>query len=370
MAKTQKLKKNKKGLSPQTKETLTLTFKSIISNQACVDGGKNAPWWIAVIFLVLSVVLPLIPVMTTASKVDGGAFLSGDNYGADVGLSATLDSYKNDDYTFVVNSNLLSFYRNGEDPFANHTVDVVQTGDGDIKYIEKVYMNQATHEYSFKLVITNARGGNLTTLVNKYDTDKYIVGGIVPFNPSETYSDTTKFYVPNFLIFAPDTCVIALYKYQTTTRAKNSGGGMNWNNTASGTELISRLTNVKSGATPIEARNQTYKNLQNLFTETYTEYKWINFRNTTLIYFGVFVGLIFFLGLMLFILTRGKRNAFNYLTFFTTQKIAWWASFTPSVLGMILAFIITQNVIGQMAFVLLVSLRIMWLSMKQLRPAQ
>ena len=91
---------------------------------------------------------------------------------------------------------------------------------------------------------------------------------------------------------------------------------------------------------------------------------------TTLIYFGVYAGLMFFLGLMVFLLTRGKNNPFSSLNFWVCQKIAWWSAFSPAVLGMILGFVLSGNTIGSMAFVLLASLRIMWLSMRQLRPLQ
>jgi len=70
---------------------------------------------------------------------------------------------------------------------------------------------------------------------------------------------------------------------------------------------------------------------------------------------------------MIFILTRGKRNPFRIYTFWETQKISYWASFTPSLLALIFGFIFTEYAV--MIFVMLIGVRIMWMSMKSLKPA-
>ena len=44
-----KLQKTKrKPMDPRTKNILVNSFKGIISNQACIDNGKEAPWWLAI----------------------------------------------------------------------------------------------------------------------------------------------------------------------------------------------------------------------------------------------------------------------------------------------------------------------------------
>ena len=111
-------------------------------------------------------------------------------------------------------------------------------------------------------------------------------------------------------------------------------------------------------------------NISEILTNIYNaimsldETKW----NTTLIYLGVYAGLMFFLGLMVFLLTRGKNNPFSSLNFWVCQKIGYFLGFTPAVLALVLGFIFAANVIGQMAFIMLISLRVMWASMRQLRP--
>ena len=81
---------------------------------------------------------------------------------------------------------------------------------------------------------------------------------------------------------------------------------------------------------------------------------------------AIFVALTFILGLTVFLMTRGKRNPFNVYTFWQSQKIAYWASFTPAVLAMILSFIVPSWAI--LFYIFLFGMRIMWMSMRSLRP--
>ena len=115
-------------------------------------------------------------------------------------------------------------------------------------------------------------------------------------------------------------------------------------------------------------RTKVMKQVKKVFNNTYLNQKKKTLWSNTGIYAAIYAGILLFLGLMIFILTRGKNNPFKYLNIWQCQKIAWWASFTPAILGMALAFLFSGNAIGQLAFILLLSLRVMWLSMRQLRP--
>ena len=355
MSKAKKLKKVKKGMNPETKQTLSNCFRGIISNQACVDGGKESPWWVAVIFLCLSIMLPLIPIMVNVSNTYGASILNGYNYGVDEGLEQTLKDAKDENYTFTINGSLMSFEQNG--------TPAVLENDPKVP-LETDYINdgESYQTINFLLYITDLKGNELQKYINSVSAQKFIIDTITPGDPTVD-PEGTKYYTPSFIVFATDTMCMAMYKHGTTTMAGATYGGLTWNNTPNG-DLITRL--YKEGDTKTDVLNH----FKGLLNETFIDQKGINFRNNTLIYFGVYTGLILFLGLLVFVLTRGKRNVFNYLTFFTCQRIAWWASFTPALLGMIFAFIFSTNVIGQMSFVIFLALRIMWMSMRQLRPVQ
>ena len=107
-----KLKKVKKGLNPKVKFTLTNLFKGIISNQACIDGSRESPWWVAGILLVFSVIVPLLPNFVRLGKTNGAAFISSVNYGLDAQVTGFAYDFKKDGYDIRVEKNTLHYYQN------------------------------------------------------------------------------------------------------------------------------------------------------------------------------------------------------------------------------------------------------------------
>ena len=359
MAKMQKVeKKNKKpGMAPQTKRNLINVFKSLISNQAAIDGAKEAPFWIGIIFLVLSIALPIIPIIVSQQKVAGDQFIANYNYGADRGLANTTMELKDNGYVFKAEGGHLSFNK----PITDEAVasDII-TKNGDD--------NNPYEVYNFRFYVTTKAGAELQNYITSLTKIAYLEKTTTIYTVDHETAGF-KSYKSSFIVVTPDTLAVALYKSETNDAVASSLGGLNWSHTADCANLLDRLDNDTS-LINVARRDNIFKNWRGIFNETYIEQKNVSTRNMSLIYMGVYAGLIIFLGLMIFLLTRGKNNAFNYLKFHTCQFIAWWAAFTPAVLGMILGFVFSTNMIGQMGFIVLVSIRIMWLSMRQLRPIQ
>ena len=359
MAKKQKVvnKNQKKGLSPQTKRNLGNVFKSLISNQAAIDGAKEAPFWIGIIFLVLSICLPVIPIIVAQQKVNGNNFISSYNYGADRGLANTTMQLEDNGYIFKVEGGTLSFNKDTSDNSAADDIITRKDGNGNDYQV-----------YNFRFYITSKEGTELQNFVTSLTEISYLEKSTELYTVAHEEAGL-KSYKTSFIVVTPNTLAVALYKSETTESAATSLGGLNWSHTPDVANLLARLDDdhtLQNNA----RRDNIFNHWKDIFNETYVSQKNISTRNMSLIYLGVYTGLVFFLGLMIFLLTRGKNNAFNYLKFHTCQFIAWWASFTPAVLGMILGFVMSSNIIGQMGFIVLVSIRIMWLSMRQLRPIQ
>ena len=359
MAKLQKVEKKnqKKGLAPQTKRNLLNVFKSLISNQAAIDGAKEASFWIGIIFLVLSVCLPVIPIIVAQQKVNGNSFISSYNYGADRGLANTTMQLEENGYVFKVEGGNLSFNKTANDESVADDIIVKQDKNGNDYQV-----------YNFRFYVTEKTGNQLQDYITYLTTISYREQSLEYYTVAHEEAGF-KSYKSSFIVLAPNTLGVALYKSETTESAATSLGGLNWSHTADVANLLTRLDDnheLKNNA----RRDNIFNHWKDVFTETYIAQRDISTRNMSLIYLGVYTGLVFFLGLMIFLLTRGKNNAFNYLKFHTCQFIAWWASFTPAVLGMILGFVLSSNIIGQMGFIVLVSIRIMWLTMRQLRPIQ
>ena len=354
-----KAKKQKRRLSDQARRDLGNTFKSILSNQACVDGGKEAPWWIAVIFLVLAICLPVIPITVSYSKAYGSSFIAGANYDSDRGLAKTTEYLHANGYELKVEGGDMQFYKDG---------NIIEGSDKPIA--SDIYENTvsgATY-YNFQFYITDRTGGDLTNFVDSLTKNYYLVGTTTPYTSAHEEAGLSS-YIPSFIIFSHDTVAMRAYKVQGKDPGTTSLGGCNWVNVPSG-DILARMLDVDAGLNASQRTKAIFDNWKVFFNDAYLYQRNIQMRNMSLIYLGVYAGLILFLGLMIFLLTRGKNNMFHFLNIWTCQKIAWWASFTPAVLAMILGFIFSTNVIGQMSFIVLVSIRVMWLSMRQLRPLQ
>ena len=372
-----KLKKSKTGLNPKTKFVLGSAVKGVISNQAVVDGSKEGPWWVAAIFFTISVIVPLIPNFVKISKSNGGDFLSSANYGFDTTLSKYAYEMKKDEQQFVIEGGTLHYYDHG-------TLDDSKFETPDDAYIAngsqtKAYINPINDQYDLRIFLwsTELTSKQLSSYVNSIAKQQFRRGTHVLKN-EETDPEDSTYYTPNVLLLTPKTMAVALYKSNKTTQAATTLGGLDWLKVNSKDGLIDRLCakavedgrmfTITEDEFVNDYRYDVISAFRKICTEAYLNQKVRTLWGNTGIYAGIYAGIILFLGLMIFILTRGKNNPFRYLNVWHCQKIAWWAAFTPAILGMILAFVFSGNMIGQMAFILLLSLRIMWLSMKQLRP--
>lgn len=364
-----KLKKVKKGMSPKTKFTLVNAFKGLISNQACIDGSKASAWWVAAIFLVFSSILPLLPTLGQLSKLNGNSFIATNTYGLDQELAHFVYTQTKDKVEFKAEGGILHYYKEGvckdEEGFKNpETIP----GYFDNYDCEWSYINTTTNQIDVKFYFWVDE--NLQVNINKIITHKYNVGSSIEHYTGE---EGKKPYLPNIVILTPTTMAVSLYKANTDTGAASSNGGLNWINTPA-TGLVERMRgdadvdSMSESSYVNQYSDKVIAQFRDICTETYlsqkTKTKWTNLG----IYFAIYVGVILFLGLMVFILTRGKRNPYNFLNIWECQKISWWASASPAIIGTLLSLIFSGNTIGQMAFILVVSLRVMWLSMKQLRP--
>lgn len=111
-----------------------------------------------------------------------------------------------------------------------------------------------------------------------------------------------------------------------------------------------------------------FKSWKTFFDKAFLNNRWNSAWTTTGIMVGVDCGVILLMGLLVFILTRGKNNPFRIYTWWDGQKIAYYASLCPGLLSLAFGFLISN--LAMMLFVMTVGIRVMWLSMKTLRPAQ
>ena len=352
-----------KKLSKETAFNLKTGFGTLISNQSCIEAGKSLPWWIAIILGLIATFIPVIPVMVNISKTNGDSFLGvGSTYNYSVDRNATIA-------TKLMKENGVELSV-GEDHYLTYYLNDVEQKDLTEPAELASYVNPVTNQYDVKaywLAPNEAENKTVTDYYNQIVGTKYKLGTTTLKAESD---EDSACYVPSYLFFYKEGNALFLAKSNTVSAANKFTG--DYINVPAG-KLVERLLTVQGVEEPTSVAELTpayiegvYKNYQAFYNQSYLDIKTKSLIYSTFIYWGIYLGLTIFLGFLIFLLTRGKRNFNNYLKWYECLCIAAWASFTPGLLAMILGFLMTNYAI--MFFILLMGVRTMWLSMKQLSP--
>lgn len=360
-------------MKPRTKELLSDLLLSQFSNTRAISAAKTSSFIFAVIFFILGNFLPIIPLMVRAGTAYGASFLSSNTYGLEISMTAQTHEIS-ENYILKVNeqnqllaydssNNLLE--RSAEDeekPLVNHYLN---QNSGQID-LEVFYLNrpETSKDKSVKTV---------KDFVSVLDEKTYKCGTAELYTKTDK-DDVTAVYKPSYLILYPKGLVMAVYPDNGTTMAASSFGGSDWKKFEKNVNLLDSLVKVADSDgkdVSYDIRNSTYtdgvlNNWKQVFNKTYENRKVYNFWATSGIYYGIYLTLTIFMGLLIFLLTRGKKNPYNYLSFMTCQTIEAWCCFAPAILGMVIGFIFAN--FAAMGYIMFLGLRTMWLSMKQLRP--
>ena len=384
-------------MKDKTKTTLKLLLTSNIKNDDAMVAAKTAPWWIALILGLVSVFLPVIPLMVNVNKTYGSSIFASQKYGLDSANTGALLDLKERGYDFKVDGNKqLLMYEGGSVKSQSEIIDnepiaeYISTSAYDIKNIE------------YQIYYTERSGKKLTALIKELDAVRYIDGGTTKYDPEansnglyldgseasevetsesegETIPDT--YYRPSFLLLFKGGLYFQIYTRHGVKRVTSMSG--DWYHTTQNEYIIENLLKSKAYPTISFTKDtngaytalrdadyvaSVHKNFSKMLDNSFVESKIRSFWSYTGIFLGIYMALIVFMGLLCFLLTRGKNNPMNYLSFWTCVKLVAWCALAPALLAMILGFVLSQY--ATMYFIVLMGMRIMWLSMRQLRPAQ
>ena len=347
-------------MKPKTKKFLSNFFLGLLSNDQAIEGSKSNPWWVALIIALFATVIPVIPITVSQSKTYGASFLSANTYRFDQNISDATVTLLSENKEFKVENKQLSYYLDGAVVPTNSESDVTPLFQ---------HLNTTTHQYELSVYYTKREKKDLTNFINEISAKVYKLGTT---EIAEEGFEGDK-YSPSFVVLAVTSIYTRLNQDDSTTVGNNTytAFASDWKHFAEGFELLKGALPEEKTAAQVDLSKSEdvqaiFKNWKTYYNKAYLSQKTYNTWMTSLLFWGIYVGLVFVLGLLVFLLTRGKNNMFNYLTFMDTQKITWWASLSPALLAMIFGFIFTN--FAQMMFIVLIGMRVMWISMKQLRP--
>ena len=362
-------KKQKRRMSEATKENLTTIFKSIYSNDAAMQGARHNPWWVAVIFFLISIILPIIPIFVSSAKTYGSSFIASKSYDLETPAAVTFaDMYQNNVDLVVSEQGYL----------IEGTEGTWQSFAGDDG--EYAYINSNSHQIDLITYYTTKTGKDLKTETTALSKRQYVVGTADIYSPSEnedssseTSSEAIQTYTPSFIILSKEYIAIQLFKPNTSTSvATFTGDYLNLKGFSIKELAITdnfdgnAVTAMDLEKISSEYTAEVFKGFKKFINKSYLETKNKAMLYTNLLAFGIYVVLALFLGLLIFLITRGKKSVFRVLNIGTCLKIEAWTMFTPALISMILGFIMPNFML--MYFIILLGLRTMWLTMKQLRP--
>ena len=304
------------------KQNIKLFFTSLISNNACIDGARKKPWYAAIILFFISLILSVVPTSVLELKKQGNTYFESTSYGLREALtefSAELQS--------------------------NEKMKIIQVGKN--KYLEAdegvlFERHNAQKDGEVDFVFYYTTNENAVTKVNEYKAAK--VSSFV-FTSDTLYISILDPNDPN-----PDKPVVSLgcinaYKKLSENAFKET---------------------LATGENPTEIANKTWDNWKGLIRKLYNQTRLKATGVQLGIQSAINAGIVLIMGFMVWVLTRGKNNPYKLFTVWESFKISFWAAFTPALLTCGLGFLLKN--FATMLFPLLLGVRVMWLTMKSLRP--
>lgn len=368
-----KQQKNKSGSSGSAAFKANLKFfgMSLISNDTCVEARKK-PWYAAVIIVVISTILAMASVMYSAFKTTGASFLDAPLYGVDLGLTKFDQALDSNKITAKVENHTLTISDTAWQS-AFPTVTALNKQNPSNAFAHQ-YQEERTYlptTYYSSSTSSSVSSTPVTETVTVTDFAVYWAGTTAL---DTYYKDSVWGRAIDFPTSTSKTNILVLgstgfkfYKLPTSSTVQTSKLEGKWDSAAiEGFDLSKLVTTSSHGATYTSGDvDQTVAAWKEILADGYNSTKISSAWITTGIYFGVYAGLALLLGLTVFLMTRGKSNPFRIYTFWECQKIAYWASFSPAALALIgFAF----PAYAPLVYIFLFGLRVMWMSMRSLRP--
>ena len=363
--KKKKQNANKKRMNPETKAKILTGFKTLLSNDACRDAArewKGASQSVPIIFAILATVIALTPTLVTQMQVRGSSSI----YAAptaefDIGLATFTYRLAHDETgSPLAQDKIVHVSWDEKGNMTTQNLDqLYHQKEATVKHWYCLYDSFDTEpvfEVFFSESFKNADG------TYKYDDDAFFSMLNRNTDPDDPDGNTrSSGTTPSCSFIAFGQKKIAFRKYI------NSGHQEGLYDRLAGKDLASFVP-----ASTIPFMSKSYKEA---IKKSWTEYIDLSYETTKIraawtftgIMGAVDFGMILLFGALLFVMTRGKNNPYRIINMWETMKMAGFASLTPAIITLALGFWLTQY--AYLIFMFTYGLRMMWMSMKSLRPA-
>jgi hypothetical protein len=304
------------------KNNIKLFFTSLISNNAAIDAGRKKPWYAAIIMFFVSVVLAVIPSSVIELNKHGDKNFDSTTYLAREAVTQFAEELQKEDYAnkmFVLKQDKTS----------------TLVADETVSYDR---LNEQTGLVDYKF---------------RYSSNENAVSVVTALQEEKV----------SFFVFTPDTVYISIVDPNNHDTVKVQLTCINAYKKLGENDI---KESYQIGENKTETLDKTWANWKTLIRNLYNQTRLRAAGTQLLILSAVNVGIIAIMGFMIWVLTRGKNNPYRIFTVWESYKIVFWAALSPAILTTGLGFLI--KTFASTIFPLLLGVRVMWLSMKSLRP--
>ena len=301
------------------KQNIAFFFKSLISNNTAIDGARKKPWYAAVIIFFISIIISIIPtgVMQLNSHVDKE--FSSTTYLTNQAVEKFAEELQSDDY--------------------NERMYVLKQGkESTLVGYEGLYFVTEIDHRIFKFVGVESNG--LAAEKARFDSERV---SYFLFSGDEFYFKVVN---PN------DSSVTSVERYGQNAYKKVGKDDI-------------RNSYIK-GENSRETNEKTWENWKLLLRRFTNQTRLVNSGKMVLLTSGINTVIVLIMGFMVWILTRGKNNPYRLFTVWNGFATGFWCALSPAILTLGLGFLLKN--FASMLFPLLLGVRVMWLTMKSLRP--
>ena len=310
-------------------KNVKLILKSLFNNNITIDGARKKPWYYAVIIFVCSLLLCVVPVGVSELK----------NH-----LDKSFD-------------NTTFYTREAVTKYAEHIKDsgIIVNHNDELK-LHLLEGNKEKLDYDIP-----REEGKTSPFKFRYVTGEEQLNDL---KNSDELSNTSYF------VFTEDAVLIKIVDPNNPGKpvlneiyCKNAYKKVGEQDIANSFEEVLNQDGTRNFTKTTE---KTWENWKGLIRKFYRTTRLTAAGSMVLVLDAVNVVITLILGFMIWILTRGKQNAYRLFTIWESFKIAFWAALSPALLTLALGFLFTN--LARTLFPLLLGIRVMWLSMKSLRP--
>lgn len=308
-----------------------LILKSLVNNDAAIDGARKKPWYFAIIIFFISIIVSLVPTGVTSLKLHLDKNFDNTTYCTQEAVTA---------FSEYLNTN-------------------------EIK-MRVVHDKKAKNDYLLCDPELNYR----------YEAeigDKKITQFVFTYSENESVNDKKllieETYNCSYFIFTSNTIHIKIVDQNTI--AQPSGAKATVAFEALCTNAYKKIgeNQIKEAYVLVEGNytktlENTWENWKKLLRDFYREKRLTDAGIDVGVIAIVDLSILLIMGFMVWILCRGKNNPYRLFTVWDCFKISFWAGLSPALLTCGLGFLFGAKIL----FPLLLGVRVMWLTMKSLRP--